>query len=206
MPEALAARAFLCYAHEEYEQAIRYARMAIERKEDCEGAYFALGLALFVTDRLNEAAELADRAIEASGDDYNVYIPYGNAFHKLGEREKAARIRHKHIRALQWHVEWAPDNVRARVLLAGKYAASGDTANAIVELENVLADGADDASTLYNAACAFALLGQKTNAISTLKRAVQNGYWHFDSIARDPDFAILHDEPEFQQLLGNHKQ
>jgi len=100
----------------------------------------------------------------------------------------------------------APDNVRARVLLACSYAALGDSANAIVELENALAYGAEDASTLFNAACTFGLLGRKAEALSTLKRAVQNGYWHFDSIARDPDFTILHDEPEFLQLIGTQNR
>ncbi len=202
LAEALSARAFLCYAHEEYEDAIRYARMALDRKADCEGAYFTLGLALFVTDQLEEAVKLAERAVDVSGDDYNVFIPYVNSLRKLGRHEEEARLRHKQIRALQWQVEWAPDNVRARVLLACKYAAIGDSANAMVELENALADDADDASTLYNAACAFALLGRKTEALSTLHRAVQSGYWHIDTIARDTDLTILHGEPEFQQLIA----
>ena len=109
LPEALSARAFLYYAHEQYQDAIRYARMALERKEDCEGAYFVLGLALFVTDKLDEVVRLTDRAIEASGDDYNVYMPYWNAARKLGKQEQAIRIKQKHMRILQWHIEWAPD-------------------------------------------------------------------------------------------------
>ena len=88
------------------------------------------------------------------------------------------------------------------MLLACSYAGLGDAANAIVELDNALAFGAEDASTLFNAACTLALLGRKAEALSTLKQAVRNGYWHFDSIARDPDFASLHDEPEFQELIG----
>jgi non-specific serine/threonine protein kinase len=206
LPEALSARAFLYYAHEQYEPAIRFARMALDRKEDCEGAYGVLGLALFVTDRLEEVARLTDRAIETSGDDYNVYMPYWNALRKLGRQEQAIAVKQKHARILQWQIEWAPDNVRARVLLACSYAALGDSANAIFQLDSALASGSEDASTLFNAACTYGLLGRKADALSTLKRAVQNGYWHLDSIARDPDFAILHDEPEFQALIGkqNH--
>lgn len=41
----------------------------------------------------------------------------------------------------------------------------------------------------------------KAEAIGMLRRAIQNGYWHVDILQRDPDFAILHDEPEFQRLL-----
>ena len=85
--------------------------MALERKDDCEGAYFTLGLALFLTDRLDEAAKLAEHAIEMSADDYNVYVAYVNTFNRLGEREKAERLRRQPIRVLQWQIEWAPDNV-----------------------------------------------------------------------------------------------
>jgi serine/threonine protein kinase/Tfp pilus assembly protein PilF len=201
LPEALSARAFLFYAHEQYELAIQYARMALDRKDDCEGAYFTLGLALFITDRLEEAAELAERAIEMSGDDYNVYVAYVNTFNSLGEREKAERLRRQHIRVLQWQVEWAPENVRAHVLLAGNYADLGESDKAIAEVEKAVACEPNDASTLYNAACTYGLLGFKKEALSMLKRAIQNGYWHFDLIARDPDFKSLHEEPEFQLLI-----
>jgi non-specific serine/threonine protein kinase len=202
LPEALSARAFLFYAHEEYELAIQYARMALERKEDCEGAYFTLGSSLFVTDRLNEAAELAERAIEVSGDDYNVYLPYTSVFRKLKETEKVDRLRQQQTRVLQWQIEWAPENVRARILLAGNLANVGDIPNSVAELEKAVAASPHDPSTLYNAACGYAVMGLKEEALSMLNQAVKNGYWHFDLIARDPDFENLHDEPAFQQLLS----
>lgn len=202
LPEALAARAFLFYAHEEYELAIQYARMALERKKDCEGAYFTLGLALFVTDRLNEAAELADRAIEVSGDDYNTYLPYLNALKKLKATEKGNRLRQQQTRVLQWQIEWAPENVRARILLAGNLAEDGDISNAVAELEKAVAASPHDAHTLLNAACGYAVIGLKEEALSMLDQAVKNGYWHFDLIARDPDFENLYDEPAFQKLLS----
>lgn len=202
LPEALSARAFLFYAHEQYDLTIQYARMALARKEDCEGAYFTLGLALFATDRLNEAAELADRAIEVSGDDYNVYVPYVSVFNKLKEWEKGRRLMQQHTRVLQWQIEWAPENVRARILLAGTYANLGDTDNAVVELGKAVASSTHDASTLYNAACTYSILGRTEEALSVLKQAIKNGYWHLDNIARDPDFENLHDEPAFQRLIN----
>ena len=201
LPDALAARAFLFYAHGQYAEAIEYAQMALERKHDCEGAYFALGMSLFMSDRLQEAAALAERAIEVSGDDYNVYAAFNNTFKKLGDREREKRFRSKHIRTLEWHLEWAPENVRARVLLACCLASLGETDRAIVEVEAAIAAAPTDASTLINAACAYGMLGEGAKALSLLKRAVANGYWHFDLIARDPDFAILHGEPEFEALL-----
>ena len=58
LAEALAARARLFYSQKQYDEAIRYARLAIERKPDCAGAYNILGRALFASDRWQEAAAL----------------------------------------------------------------------------------------------------------------------------------------------------
>ncbi len=201
LPEALSARALLYYGHAQYDDAIRYAKMALDQKQDCEGAYYTLGFALHFTDRIEEASQLADSAIEFNGDDFNVYVAYESIFSKLGNQEKTRRLYLQHIRVLQRHLEWARENVRARILLAGCFAGLGRQEEAIVELQNVLASSPDDAHTLYNAACTYALLGRKKEAIGTIKKALENGYWHLDMIARDADFKILHDEPEFQAIL-----
>ncbi|TPW04531.1 MAG: TPR repeat-containing serine/threonine protein kinase, partial [bacterium] len=82
--EVLVAQARISYAQKSYDPAVRHARLAIEQKADCDGAYNILGRALFASDRLQEAAALVDRAMEASGDDYNTYVPYTNVLTKLG--------------------------------------------------------------------------------------------------------------------------
>src|SRR5262245_36846444 len=162
--------------------------MALKQKHDCEGAYFALGLGLNITDRLEEAAQVADEAIEFNGDDYNVYVAYANTFKRLGDEEMTRRLRAQLLRVLQMHLEWAPDNVRARVLLASSLIEQGRHEEGLMELQKVLEQNPDDAGTLYNAACALSILGQKGEAIQTLKRAIANGYWHPDTISRDADF------------------
>lgn len=201
LPEALSARAFLFYGHEQYAECIRYAKMAVERKQDCEGAYFILGLALNITDRLEEAAQLADRAIEFNGDDYNVYVAFTNTFARLGETEKKKRLNQQHEHVLRLHLDWAPENARARMLLAARLADSGKEEESIAELQKTLSYSPNDASILYNAACAYGLLGRKKEALEMLNRAIENGYWHLDTIARDADLNCLHGEPEFEQIL-----
>lgn len=94
LAEALAARAKICWGQKKYDEAIRDAREAIGRKPDCEGAYWTLGQSLFASDRNEEAAALAQRAIEVSGDDYNVYIPYMFALDRIGQKEASHRLRH----------------------------------------------------------------------------------------------------------------
>ncbi|HLW78208.1 MAG TPA: hypothetical protein VKU44_01290, partial [Terriglobia bacterium] len=52
-----------------------------------------------------------------------------------------------------------------------------------------------------NAACTYAILQKKTEALGLLKRAQKVGFLTMDWVARDPDLVCLHDDPEFQQLL-----
>ena len=207
LADALAARARICWAQKNYDGAIQYARMAIERKLDCEGAYWTLGQAYFASDRLDEAAAVAARAVEVSGGDYNVYIPFMLVMERLGQSESALRLRRQSMRALELQLELVPEDVRARVLLAGNYAYFKREPEAVRELQIALALRPKDSNILYNAACAYGLLGNKDEALAVLNKAREAGYSTLITwAARDPDLACLHGEPEFQRLLEEGKQ
>jgi len=203
LAEGLAARAFVLYAQGKLEQAVDYARLAIDRKPNCEGAYYLLGRALFQSDRLQEAADIVDRALEASGDDYNVYIPYDMACERLGMKEISRQIRQKQVRVLEQQLESVPDDVRARIILSNAYAYFGNEDGAARELKRAVALRPEDPNVLYNAACSFALLNKRAEALEHLKKAWDAGYVNLDWAARDPDLACLHDDPEFQRLIGS---
>ncbi len=201
LPEALSARARVFLAQQSYQEAIDYAFKAIERKRDCDGAWDVLGRALFTADRWKEAAGLADRAIEASGDDYNVYIPYLNSLMSLGEIEHSNKLRRRLIQALELQIDLIPEDVRARILLASAYAYFGNKNDAIQQLEKAVAMRPNDPNTLYNAACAYGLLDMKAEALAMLKRAAETGFSDLEWISRDSDLASLHGDPAFEQLI-----
>src|SRR5271154_3526032 len=139
LPETLSARARMHCAQQEYDKAAQLARRAIELKPDCENAYTVLGKALFKSDRWKEAAELIDRAVAASGDDYNVYPPYTNALRDLGQTQAARKLADKLIAVLEHRLEIAPEDTRARGLLAVNYARAGKGPEAVAETEKAVA-------------------------------------------------------------------
>ena len=202
LAEALVARAWLCYAQKNHQEAIKYAQLAIERKADCEGAYEVLGRTFFASGQFHEAAELAERAIQANADDYNVYIPFINALERSGEVERAQRLRGEHIRVLEKQLELAPEDVRARILLASNYARFGKGQDAIRHLQTAVALRRNDSNVLYNAACTYGVLQDKTKALDLFQQAIEAGYARANWAMRDPDLACLHDDPEFQRLCG----
>ncbi|MGA7922347.1 MAG: protein kinase [Candidatus Acidiferrales bacterium] len=206
LPEALAACARMCYAQKQYEEAIRWARKAIELKPDCEDGYGALGRALYESDRFKEAAELADRAVAATGDDYNVYIPYQLALAKMGDKGALAKLKERFIAVLERQLQTVPEDARAHVLLANSYASVGRAREAASEVEKGVAMRGNDPLTLYNAACTYGNLNMKAEALATLKKAVEEGYYNPDWAARDNDLACIHDDPEFQRLIKEHQR
>jgi serine/threonine protein kinase len=202
LAEALAARGLILLGKGDYGEAIRYSRMAVERKPDCESAYWVFGQACFAADRLEEIAAIADRAIEMAGDDYNVYVPLMLTFDRLGQAERARSVRLRFMQALERQLEQVPEDVRARILLAVTHAIMGDAAQAVRELEQAVALRPDDANILYNAACVYGRLNMKPEALGMLRRAKQRGFPNVDWAQRDPDLACLHDDPEFKQFLA----
>ncbi len=204
LPEALSARARVFLAQKQYSDAIDYARKAIDRKLDCEGAWDVLGRALFTADRWREAAELADRAVEVCGDDYNVYIPYLNALSALEETDRVNMLRKKLINTLEHQIDVVPEDVRARMLLANTYAFFGNKKDAAQQLEKAVAMRPNDASTLYNAACTYGLLELKVEALSLLRRAIDSGFSDIEWISRDTDLVCLHGDPDFERLFGKN--
>ena len=201
LPEAMVARARILYAQSKYEEAIQDARQAIERKADCPGSYNVLARSYFASDRWQEVAGLVQRAVEANGDDYNMYIPLHNSLEKLGQVEAARDMRQRMTRVLEQQLELVPEDVRARILLASNHAAFGNESAAVRELQIAVALRPNDSNILYNAACTYGLFQKKQEALEMLRKAIAAGYHNRDWIARDPDLTCLQGDPEFQRLL-----
>jgi len=202
LAEVMVARARLSYAQKKYEESALLAWRAIERTPDCEGSWNLLGRAYFASGRFEEAAALTERAIEANGDDYNTYIPYQNSLERLGRKKEAEHTRDRMTKVLRQQLELVPEDVRARILLACNLADTGESEESIRHLQTAVALRPNDGNTLYNAACTYGIMGRKIEALETLKKAFAAGYSLRDWAAKDGDLDCLHDNPEFQKLVG----
>jgi len=199
-PEVLVAQAWILYASNQYDDAVRSVQQAIERKRDCEGAYYLLGRAMFASGRYQELTSIADEALEASGADYNVYVPILNALGALGKEEMLRNLRLRAVQALEEHLKHVPEDARARTLLATYYATMGRVDDAVREANLALALRPTEATVLYNIACAFCMLNKKPEAIEALGKAWNAGFKDADWARRDPDLELLKDDPEFERL------
>jgi serine/threonine protein kinase/tetratricopeptide (TPR) repeat protein len=200
LPEVQVSQAWVLYATELHDEAVRMVLKAIERKKDCEGAYYLLCRALFSAGRYQEVADVMEAALEVNGEDYNVYVPIANSLGALGKKEERRNLLFRRIGALENHLKQVPEDARARILVAVDYAELDRVDDAIKELNLAITLRANEASILYNAACTFALLKRKREAMETLKKAWEAGFRDAVWARRDPDLAVLQDLEEFQRL------
>jgi serine/threonine protein kinase/Tfp pilus assembly protein PilF len=200
LPETHISQAWVLYAAGLYDEAVRMVKKAIERKRDCDGAYYLLCRALFAAGRSQEVLDISESAIEASGEDYNVYVPILNS---LGTMEKEAaklNMTRRFSVALENHLKHVPEDARARILLGANYARLGREGDAIRELNLAVTLRANEASILYNAACVYCGLNKKAEAMDALRKAWEAGSKDSVWTRRDPDLAPLHGDPEFERL------
>jgi serine/threonine protein kinase/Tfp pilus assembly protein PilF len=200
LPEVQVSQAWVLYAAELHDEAVRMVRKAIERKHDCEGAYYLLCRALFAAGRYQEVVDVEDAAIEASGEDYNVYVPIMNSLGAMGKEEARRNMAHRVIVALENHLKQVPEDARARVLLGANYADLGRPDDSIRELNLAVTLRANEASILYNAACVYCGLKRKQEALDAIAKAWAAGFRDAVWARRDPDLSLLHGEPEFERM------
>jgi len=200
LPEVQVSQAGVLYAAELHDEAVRMVKKAIDRKRDCEGAYYLFCRSLFAAGRYQEVLDIAEAAIEASGEDYNVYVPIMNSLGAMGKEEARRNMAQRFIAALENHLKHVPEDARARILMSNYYAELDRVDDALRELNLAVTLRANEASILYNAACVYCALKRKPEALDTLHKAWEAGYRDSVWTRRDPDLTLLHGDPEFERL------
>ncbi len=204
LPETHVSQAWVLYAAGLYDEAVRMVKKAIERNRGCDGAYYLLGRALFAAGRYQEVLDIAEAAIEASGEDYNVYVPVMNALGAMSKEEASRNMSHRFVGAIENHLKQVPEDARARVLLATKFAELGREEDSLRELNLAITLRSNEASILYNAACAYCVLKKKPEALDALRKAWEAGSKDSVWARRDPDLNLLHGDPECERLDPEH--
>ena len=86
-------------------------------------------------DATRKLLDVAETAVEASGEDYNVYVPIMNCLGAMGKEEAHRNMRQRRIAALENHFKQVPEDARARILLGSDYAYLGRSDDAIARTQ-----------------------------------------------------------------------
>jgi serine/threonine protein kinase/Tfp pilus assembly protein PilF len=200
LPETHISQAWVLYAAGLYDEAVRMVKKAIERKRDCDGSHYLLCRALFAAGRAQEVMDISESAIDAAGEDYNVYVPILNALGTIGGEKAKLNMYVRFSAAIENHLKQVPEDARARILLGATYAKLGREEDALRELNLSVTLRANEASILYNAACAYCGLNRKAEALDALRKAWEAGSKDAVWTRRDPDLMLLHGDPDFERM------
>ena len=123
----------------------------------------------------------------------------GDAFRLTGQTENANRDYESLLRVEKDSVltseSWTPF----------AYSGLGNSDKAIETIQFIIANDTTDISgNLYNAACVYARLGKKSEAIQYLKDAIEKGYRNFSHIETDYDLDCIRELPEYQNIVDQN--
>ncbi len=200
-PEIKLAEAWLAFAEKRYDAVVQMMQTVLAKHPDLDGGYYLLGSALFESGQYQQLVDIMETALSHAGENYNTTIPIANALGALGKTDALNNFNHRMTAIFEKHLKKMPEDARVRVLLANSYAQNGRGEDAKREADMAMALRPDDTMILYNLACVFCLMNNAKEAIIALKKARDAGY-HATAWARqDPDLALLHGDPEFEQLF-----
>jgi tetratricopeptide (TPR) repeat protein len=72
--------------------------------------------------------------------------------------------------------------------------------------KKIIKKNPDDSNALYNSACAYSLLGKKTEAVEFLRKAVEAGFTDFRHIEADSDLDNIRGEEGYKKLIADKKK
>ena len=93
-----------------------------------------------------------------------------------------------------------PQYVEALQILGDDYTRRGKFENGLRIDEELARLRPDDPTVLYNLGCSYALTAQYDEAVSTLIRAMDQGYDDFKWLMKDPDLKKLRADRRFKAI------
>lgn len=182
-------------AEREFQAAIRLNSRLFE-------AYYFYARSCVDQGKLEQAAELFEKAAAVQPEDYQASVILGWIYQKLGRTADQVRTLRRGLAAAKQQLELYPDDNRARYLAAGAMIVLGDKEEGLEWLRLALEAEPEEPSVLYNAACSYANVGEREKALDCLEKALARGWGDPDWIRQDEDLAPLRNEPRFRKLLS----
>ncbi len=96
-----------------------------------------------------------------------------------------------------------PEFAEAIEILGGLYTKAGRIDDGLRMDRKLVKLKPENPTAHYNLGCSFALKARMTDAIRSLRRAVELGYDDITWMKSDPDLKALQDHPAFLELLDD---
>ena len=202
LAEAHAARGEALRVAGRSDEAIAAFERALELDPNCYEANLAYARHARGIGQLDRSAGLFIRALEINPDDYQAPLLIQSILSALGRADEAEKYARLGLARAEEALRLHPEGSRPAQLGAGVLAWLGEREDAIRWIERALWIDPSDAQAQYNAACAWALLGEVERALDVLEGwAKQGGVLARNWLERDPDLDPLRSHPRYAELL-----
>jgi non-specific serine/threonine protein kinase len=165
-----------------------------------EAAYF-YARCKFAQGNMEGAATLFRKAAELDSGDFSSVVLLALCLRGLERREEELQTCRWALERIEQSLRTKPDDARALYLGAGMHLRVGNREACVEWAERALEMDPEESTTLYNVACTYSMMGNPERALDLLEKVVKKGFGSKDWFENDPDFASLHEEPRFRELI-----
>ena len=199
--EAYSALGLVYYNKNALDDALISVQKAISFDPDNFFAYWIRGQLYRMKDKDAEAVIDFNKVLELNRDFHSAYGDLQMSFEKLKDKEKLEDTSQRAVLFYPNYLLHKPEDARAHQFYAFTLERLGRRKEAKEEMRKGIEINPKDLIIVYNAACFYALIGDKTASIENLKNAIDNGFENFEYIKHDPDLYSLKEEPDFIALM-----
>jgi tetratricopeptide (TPR) repeat protein len=187
----------LYFLMDKTEEAVAELNQSLTLKETPQ-AFSNLGTITFFKGDYAQAAKLYEQAIALGNPSRVLYGNLGDACRNApGLEGKAAQAYRQAIELTEKNLEVNPNDAEERSSLALYCALTGDSTNALREVQRALEAGPENVNVMACAAQVYEKTGDRPTALRWLFAALKRGYSRA-AIERDPDFAKLRQDPKYR--------
>jgi serine/threonine protein kinase/Flp pilus assembly protein TadD len=199
--EAYTALGLAYFGRKSLDEALMATQKAIELDPNSFTAYWILGRIYYTTDRYEEALHQLEKAVKINPDFHTAYGLLRMIYERLGDKEHLEEITKTLLDIYPRYLSQHPDDARSHIHYAIDLAQAGRADEAKAEVAQALRLSPDDPLMLYNIACVYSQLGEKSLSVKSLADSVAAGLEDYEWIKRDPDLETIRTEPSYIELM-----
>ncbi len=183
------------YFKGEYELALKAIEKAIELEPGDSKAWYNKGVVLRDLGRHELALKSIEKAIELESGDSKAWYNKGIVLHDLGRDDEA-------LKSIEKAIELEPNDFNAWSYKGVLLRDLGRDDEALKSIEKAIELNPESANVLYNYACIYySIKGDKENALSFLRKAIEIDASYRDEAKKDKDFENLRTDEVFKKLI-----
>jgi serine/threonine-protein kinase len=164
--------------------------------------YSNLGTAYFYLKRYTDSVPMFEKAVELNPNDGLLIGNLADAYRWSGQQDKAKATYDRAIALAFSELQVNPRAANVMDQLSLYYAKKGNPTQALDFIHRARSIKPLDINILYDEAVVYALTGRSTEALNTLREALQKGY-SVQEAKNDPELATLQSRPEFAKLVAD---